>query len=110
MHLLAHMVFIAFEIMLYNFMFSMFISEIFYFWLCYQVYMTMNKFALYAYIGILFIAAVVGVFSLLSIGGWFLIYIGQLAGYGFGAYNLVLKMNEWQGEIQLAKATGDLEQ
>ena len=43
----------------------------------------MSDSLIWAYMVLLALNGVLGVFSVFSVGGWFLIYIGQLAGYFF---------------------------
>ena len=83
-----HGVALCCDIFLYSTMFSAIFSEIFYAWLCFYCFMTFSSMAIYIYIGLLFVGSGMGILSIFSAGGWFLIYIGQLAGYAFGAYQL----------------------
>ena len=76
MMLMAHVTFLACEVFLYNTVVSLIFSDMFYAWLAYFAYMTMSNTAIYGYMVVLGLAAVLGVFQLLSVGGWFLIYIG----------------------------------
>ena len=85
--LIAHFVFLGCELFLYPIL-SLIFSDIFYAWLCYYCYQTMNTCALYLYMVVLGLGCILGVMQLLSVGGWFLIYLGQLACYGYAAYNL----------------------
>ena len=54
----------------------------------------MSESIIWCYMVILALNGVLGVFSIFSVGGWFLIYIGQLAGYGAADYFLFLKMQK----------------
>ena len=93
--LFAHIVFLACEIFLYNTSIALIFSELFYCWLNYFAYQTMNSVALYLYIVVLGLACGLGVLQLLSVGAWFLIYLGQLAAYGYGAYELWNRMQAY---------------
>ena len=81
-----HIIALVCEIFLYNFMFSAIFSEAFYLWLCFYAFMSFSSMVIYAYIGFLFLGGGMGVLSIFNAGGWFLIYIAQLAGYIFGGY------------------------
>ena len=111
--LMAHVAFIACEIFLYNTVISLIFSDLFYAWLAYYAYMTMSNTAIYAYMAVMFLAAVLGVFQLLTVGGWFLIYIGQLACYGYAGYELYLIMKTYSAAKEKKKirdAAKDIEQ
>ena len=96
--LFAHIGFLCCELFLYNTMISQMFSEMFYGWLCYYCFQTMNTCALYSYMVVLGLAAVLGVLNILFVGGWFLIYIGQLAVYCLCAYHLWGRMQKYTAE------------
>ena len=72
---LFHLVCIFLEIFMYNLLISMIFTEAFYAWLAYFCFMTMMSTAIYIYIGLLFLAAGLGILNIFAVGGWFLIYI-----------------------------------
>lgn len=85
----AHCFFLFMEIMVYNVLVTIVISELFYTWLCYYVYMTLNDCLAYSYIGLMFIAPVTGIFRVLDVGLGLstLLYLCQLGVYGYcGGY------------------------
>ena len=90
-----HLLSIVVELFLYNIAISMIFTELVYLWLAYYCYMTMSPGFLWAYIVLLLIGTGIGVLGVLSIGGWFLVYIGQLAADGFLAYSLGMAVKEW---------------
>ena len=90
-----HIVSIALEIFLYNFKVSMLFTEGVYLWLAYYCYMTMSSMFLWLYIGLMVIGTGLGLFNVFSIGGWFIIYLAQVAADGWLAYSLILAVKEW---------------
>ena len=75
--------------------------------------MTFSSMVMYAYIGFLFLGAGLGVLSIFNAGGWFIIYIAQLVGYGFGAYQLFMFQriyNESRSGNAKAKRSGEDEE
>ena len=96
MLLAGHIIAVVVEVLMYNFVISMFVTELVLAYLCLYAYMKFTSPLIYLYIALLGINVVFGVFSLFSVGGWFLIYIGQLAAFGYGDYFLVLKFQAYQ--------------
>lgn len=64
----AHCCFLFLEVMVYNVLVTMVISEVFYLWLVYYAYMTLSECMVYSYIGLMFIAPVTGIFRVLDVG------------------------------------------
>ena len=64
----AHGCFLFLEIFCYNMLVTMVISEIFYLWLVYYCFMTLNECATYSYVALMFMAPVTGVFRVLDVG------------------------------------------
>ena len=95
MLLAGHIIAVVVEVLMYNFVISMFVTELVLGYLCLYAYMKFTSPLIYLYIALLGINVVFGVFSLFSVGGWFLIYIGQLAAFGYGDYFLVLKFQAY---------------
>lgn len=65
--LVGHIVFIAFEIFVYPFIISIIASEFIYLWVLYYGYMTLNPWAVYGYIAMMFIAPVSGLMKITQI-------------------------------------------
>ena len=81
------------EIFFYNFMLTMIITEIFYFWLCYYNYMTLSKCPLISYV-VLIGLSLTQVLRVLDVGVGMpmLLYICQLGLYAyFGVYITTVK-------------------
>ena len=79
MHCLA---FVA-EVLLYDWVISMMFTECFLAWLAFYASQKMSETIVWVYMVLLGLNGVLGVFSIFTVGGWFLIYIGQLAAYAF---------------------------
>ena len=88
MHCLAFVL----EVLMYDWVISMMFTECFLAWLAFFASMKMSETIIWVYMVLLGLSGVLGVFSLFSVGGWFLIYIGQLAAYGFALQFLFIKM------------------
>ena len=95
MMLAAHCFAVVIEILMYNFIISMFVTEIILGYLCMYAYMKFTTPLIYLYVFLLGVNVVFGIFSLFSVGGWFLIYIGQLVCFGYGDYFLILKFQQY---------------
>ena len=67
--LFAHILFAFMEVFVYNFMVLNLAFELFYMWVCYFAYMTLNKCACYGYIFLMFTAPISGVLGVFSVGG-----------------------------------------
>ena len=63
----AHVLFVILECFVYKFMFMMMITEIFYAWLCYQGFMTMNKLFIYGYVVCMFLTPI-GILRIFDVG------------------------------------------
>ena len=83
---ICHSVFVLMECIVYDLILSLVVSECFRAWLAYYSYMTLSTCACWGYICIAMLSTGFGVFNVFSVGGWFLIYIGQLAVQGYGAF------------------------
>jgi hypothetical protein len=64
----AHCCFLFLEIFCYNILVTMVVSEIFYLWVVYYSFMTLNQCSTYSYIALMFTAPVTGVFRILDVG------------------------------------------
>lgn len=80
-NILMHSGFLIFEVFAYNFLILLFLSELFFIWLCYYNYMRMNSCTIYLYIVLMISQPIVGFFNLLAVGfpGGSLLYLGQVA-------------------------------
>jgi len=82
----VHFVFIIMEILVYNTIITLMVSELLYMWLIYYGYMTLSKVALYTYIGLMFLAPITGILFILDVGLGLnaALFLCQLAFYGYG--------------------------
>jgi hypothetical protein len=64
----VHFVFVILEIMIYNTILTLIASELFYMWLIYYGFMTLNKVALYTYVTLMFVAPITGILFVLDVG------------------------------------------
>lgn len=93
---IVHAASIFLEILLYGIPISMIFSEVVFLWLTYWCYMQMSSFMIWLYIVLFAIGTAYGVFSIFDVGGWFIIYIGQLAVDAFIIFNLGKAMHAWK--------------
>ena len=70
-----HGLFFIIEVLMYNWIISMWFTEIVLAWLAYNAYMRMVDAIIYCYTVLLTITGVLGIFSIFAVGGWFIIYV-----------------------------------
>ena len=80
-----HGVNLLLELCVYERLYFMMVSELFYAYVLYQGYMTMNYIFLYAYIGLMVCAAILGITKIFDVGNGapMLCYICQLIVWGY---------------------------
>ena len=91
---ICHCIFVLMEVIVYDLILSLVVSECFRAWLAYFCYMTLSTCSCWCYLVVAGLSTVFGVFNVFSVGGWFLIYIGQLAVQGYGAFMVFQSMQE----------------
>ena len=94
------------EVFMYYWIISMMCTELFLGWLAYYAHMTMDMSVVYCYLVLLTINGLMGVFSIFSVGGWFMLYIGQECAYAAAVYFLYLKIMQFREHKKDAKKEG----
>jgi hypothetical protein len=70
--LFFHLLFAFLEVFLYDIQISLIGAELFYMWVCYYCYMTLNKCTCFFYVFLMFVAPVSGIIALFKVGSGFL--------------------------------------
>ena len=93
----AHCCFAILEVTLYNFMVVTFVFELFYIWILYYTYMTLNWCTAWTYFILMVLAPITGALNILFVGLFSMFfYAGQLCIYGyFGAYVFFMYFRSW---------------
>ena len=79
----AHSLFALLEVTVYNFMVFTFVFELFYIWILYYSYMTLNWYTCVVYLVLMVLAPVTGALNILFVGFFSMfLYAGQLLKIG----------------------------
>ena len=67
-NLVMHAGFLVLEVFMYNFLITLFLSELLFIWLSYYNYMRLNTCTIYLYIVLMIAQPALGVFNILAVG------------------------------------------